>query len=76
MSGVLSLGWNALFGYLTVQAFSADRVFDGIVVGSMLWLRFYNGNLTNAEKFAVEKNSVLNNETLEYLQKNYQGLKP
>lgn len=76
VSGILSLGWNILFGYLTVQAFSAERVFDGMVVGSLLWLRFYNGNLTNAEKFAVEKNEIINNETLEFLQKNYQGLKP
>lgn len=76
VSGIISLGWNVLLGYLTVQAFSAERVFDGMVVGSMLWLRFYNGNLSNAEKFAVEKNELIKNETLDYLQKNYQGLKP
>ena len=76
VSGILSLGWNVLFGYLTVQAFSAERVFDGMAIGTMLWLRFYNGNLTNAEKFAEDKNNILNNETLDYLQKNYQGLKP
>jgi len=76
VSGVLSLGWNVLFGYLTVQAFSAERVFDGVVIGAMLWLRFYNGNLSNAAKFAEEKNSMLYNETLDYLQKNYQGNKP
>jgi len=76
VSGFLSLGWNVLLGYLTVQAFSADRVFDGMAVGTLLWLRFYNGNLSNAEKFAVEKNELIKNETLDYLQKNYQGLKP
>ena len=76
VSGILSLGWNALFAYLTVQAFSAERVFDGMAVGTLLWLRFYNGNLSNAEKFAVEKNELIKNETLDYLQKNYQGLKP
>jgi len=76
LSGILSLGWNILFGYLTVQAFSAERVFDGMAVGTMLWLRFYDGNLSNAEKFAVEKNEIINNETLNFLQKNYQGLKP
>jgi TM2 domain-containing membrane protein YozV len=76
VSGILSLGWNVLFGYLTVQAFSAERIFDGMVVGTMLWLRFYNGNLSNAEKFAIEKNELIKNETLDYLQKNYQGLKP
>ena len=76
VSGILSLGWNIVFGYITVQAFSAERVFDGMAVGSLLWLRFYNGNLTNAEKFAIEKNANIYSETLEYLQKNYQGLKP
>ncbi len=76
VSGVLSLGWNVLLGYLTVQAFSADRVFDGMAIGTLLWIRFYNGNLSNAEKFAVEKNELIKNETLDYLQKNYQGLKP
>ncbi len=76
ISGFLSFGWNVLLGYLTVQAFSADRVFDGMAVGTLLWLRFYNGNLSNAEKFAVEKNELIKNETLDYLQKNYQGLKP
>lgn len=76
VSGILSLGWNVLFGYLTVQAFSAERIFDGMAIGTMLWLRFYNGNLTNAEKFAKEKNEIVNNETLEFLQKNYQGSKP
>lgn len=76
VSGFLSLGWNVLLGYLTVQAFSAERVFDGMAVGTLLWLRFYNGNLSNAAKFAEEKNSRIFNETLEYLQKNYQGLKP
>ncbi len=76
VSGILSLGWNVLLGYLTVQAFSAERVFDGMAVGTMLWLRFYNGNLSNAEKFAIEKNELIKNETLDYLQKNYQGLKP
>jgi len=75
-SGVLSFGWNALLGYATVKAFASERVFDGMMVGSLLWLRFYNGNLSNAEKFAEEKNGKLFNETLEYLQKNYQGLKP
>lgn len=76
VSGILSLGWNVLLGYLTVQAFSAERVFDGMAVGTLLWLRFYNGNLSNAEKYAVEKNELIKNETLDYLQKNYQGLKP
>ncbi|NOX18577.1 MAG: hypothetical protein GXO87_09900, partial [Chlorobi bacterium] len=76
VSGLLSLGWNALFGYFTINAFVSDRVFDGIVVGSLLWLRFYRGNIQNAEKFAVEKNILIANNILDYIQNNYKGRKP
>ncbi|MEE9450772.1 MAG: hypothetical protein V3V72_12030, partial [Ignavibacteriaceae bacterium] len=50
VSGLLSLSWNVLWGYLTIKSFVDDRIFDGIMVGSLLWLRFYNGNIYNAEK--------------------------
>ena len=55
LSGLLSLGYNALFGYLSVNSFIEDRAFDGAATGLLLWLRFYRGNIQNAEKFAVEK---------------------
>lgn len=76
VSGALSLGWNILFGYLTINAFMEDRVFDGIMVGNFLWLRFYSGNIQNAEKFAVQKNLVITNTALNYLQYQYHGIKP
>jgi tetratricopeptide (TPR) repeat protein len=76
LNGFLSLGWNLLFGYLTIDAFSADRVFDGLVVANFLWLRFYSGNIQNAEKFAIEKNIEISNRALEYLQYEYEGVKP
>jgi len=76
ISGLLSLGWNVLWGYLTIKAFIAERIFDGIVIANFLWLRFYRGNLQNAEKFAMEKNLVISNKTLNYLQFEYDGLKP
>jgi tetratricopeptide (TPR) repeat protein len=76
LSGVLSLGWNILWGYTTITAFQAKRVFDGIMVGDLLWLRFYNGNNQNAENFAIEKNLEISNNALLYLQKEYQGEKP
>lgn len=76
ISGFLSLGWNVLWGYLTIQSFVDERVFDGVMTGSFLWMRFYNGNLQNAEKFAVEKNVEISNSTLNYLQNEYSGLKP
>ncbi len=44
ISGLLSLGWNVLWGYLTIKAFIAERIFDGIVIANFLWLRFYRGN--------------------------------
>jgi hypothetical protein len=76
ISGFLSLGWNVLWGYLTLKAFVDERIFDGIVIANFLWLRFYRGNLQNAEKFALEKNLKISNKGLEYLQYEYSGRKP
>jgi len=76
ISGFLSLGWNVLWGYLTIKAFIAERIFDGIVIANFLWLRFYRGNLQNAETFAMEKNLVKSNKAFNYLQFEYDGLKP
>jgi tetratricopeptide (TPR) repeat protein len=56
VSGLISIGWNVLWGYLTINAIIEDRVFDGLMVGTLLWWRFYSGNIQNAEKFALEKN--------------------
>ncbi len=75
-SGLLSLGWNVLWGYLTVKAFADERIFDGIVIGNFLWLRFYLGNLKNAEKFADEENLRIANAALSRLQYEYKGEKP
>jgi tetratricopeptide (TPR) repeat protein len=75
-SGILSLGWNILWGYTTITAFQANRIFDGIMVADLLWLRFYNGNNQNAEKFAIEKNLEISNGALLYLQRIYKGEKP
>ena len=76
VSGLLSLGWNVLWGYVTINAFVSQRVFDGFMVANFLWLRFYRGNLQNAENFAKEKNLIIANKTLHYLQFEYKGLKP
>ncbi len=76
LSGLLSLGWNVLWGYVTVNAFIDNRIFDGFAVANLLWLRFYNGNLQNAKKFAEENNLKISNHALYYLQYQYRGLKP
>lgn len=76
LNGILSLGWNLLSGYLTITAFREERVFDGAALLSLLWMRFYTGNISNAEKFAKEKNLEISNSALNYLQLNYKGLKP
>ncbi|RPI62309.1 MAG: hypothetical protein EHM44_07065 [Ignavibacteriales bacterium] len=76
VSGTLSLGWNILFGYLTINAFIEDRIFDGIIIGNFLWLRFYSGNIQNAEKFAIQKNLQISNKALDCLQYQYKGDKP
>lgn len=76
LSGFLSLGWCALWGYVSVNAFVGQRVFDGLMVANFLWFRFYRGNLENAEKFAVEKNLKISNKSLRFLQNDYKGEKP
>jgi hypothetical protein len=76
ISGLLSLSWNVLWGYLTLKAFIAERIFDGLVIANFLWLRFYRGNIQNAENFALEKNLIRSNRALNYLQFEYDGLKP
>jgi tetratricopeptide (TPR) repeat protein len=76
LSGFMSLGWNALAGYWTINAFNAGRVFDGIVVGELVWLRFYRGSIQNAGEFAVEKNLEVADKTLRFLQNEYTGIKP
>lgn len=76
VSGLLSIGWNVLWGYLTIDAFIEERVLDGVLIGSLLWWRFYAGNIQNAEKFALEKNLLITNSALLYLQNNYLGDKP
>lgn len=76
VSGLISIGWNVLWGYLTIDAIIKDRVFDGLMIGTLLWWRFYSGNIQNAEKFALEKNSEKTNSALRYLQNNYFGKKP
>jgi tetratricopeptide (TPR) repeat protein len=76
ISGLLSLGWNALWGFLTVNSIIQHRVLDGIFVGDLLWLRFYSGNLQNAGKFANQKNTAISDKALNYLQFLYNGKKP
>ncbi|NWF50675.1 MAG: hypothetical protein HXY49_09045 [Ignavibacteriaceae bacterium] len=76
LSGLLSLGWNVLWGYTTVNAFIEERIFDGFAVANFLWLRFYSGNIQNAEQFALIKNLEISNKALDYLQYQFSGLKP
>ena len=73
VSGLISLGWNVLWGYLTINAFVEDRVFDGVMIGTLLWWRFYTGNRHNAEKFAEEKNLEISNNALKYLIESHSG---
>lgn len=76
LSGLLSLAWSALWGYFTVKAFIDERIFDGIATGNFLFLRFYRGNIQNAGKFAEEKNRLITNDALRYLQFKFEGQKP
>jgi hypothetical protein len=65
-----------LWGYLTISAFVDDRIFDGVMIGTLLWWRFYTGNLQNAEKFALKKNLDITDNALHYLKNSYSGAKP
>ncbi|HZW39678.1 MAG TPA: hypothetical protein VFF33_10280 [Ignavibacteriaceae bacterium] len=76
LSGLMSLGWNALFGYLTVNSIIENRVFDGVMIANFLWLRFYTGNIENSNDFVEEKNREITNHTYLYLQDTYNGIKP
>lgn len=76
LSGLMSLAWNIVGGYFTIKAVLDDRVFDALVIANLGWLRFYRGNIENAENFADQKNIKTSNKTLEYLQNNYRGIKP
>ncbi len=76
LSGTLSLAWNILFGYLSINSILEDRVFDGIITANFLWLRFYLGNIQNAEKFVLQKNLKISNNALYFLQYNFSGKKP
>jgi hypothetical protein len=76
LSGLMSLAWNAAAGYWTINAFIANRIFDGLVVGDLVWLRFYRGSLQNGEDFAIQKNLEIANKSLKYLQNEYKGTKP
>lgn len=48
LSGIIDLSWNILSGYFTIRAFSEERELDGILIGSLVWLRFYRGNIQGA----------------------------
>jgi hypothetical protein len=73
---MISLGWNVLWGYSTIKAFDADRVFDGVMVGNLLWFRFYRGSSQEAVKLAEKENFAIANEAYRNLTETYKGLKP
>ncbi len=76
LSGLMSLGWNVLWGYTVFNAVDAERTFDAAIVTGLLWERFYRGNIQNAKNFAKEENIKIANKALRYLQNDYTGKKP
>jgi len=74
--GISSFTWNALSIYLAADAFSSKRDFDGVMIMSLIWYRFYSGNIENTDKFAENFNSKVLNNWLNYLQFEYKGPKP
>jgi tetratricopeptide (TPR) repeat protein len=76
LSGIGSLAWNILSSYLTLNAFWQERIFDGILISNLLWLRFYRGNISNAENFAIIKNDQLFYQSLYKILENFPDLIP
>ncbi len=76
ISGLISFIWNSLWLYLSIDAFTNKREFDGIMILSLLWFRFYSGNIQNTSEFAQNFNSKVLNKWLNYLQNDFKGSKP
>lgn len=76
IEGIISLGWNALWGYNVVNAIKADRIFDAVMVGNFLWLRFYTGGSEEAAKFTESENRKIINEAYKYLSVQFEGKQP
>lgn len=74
--GLLSLAWNVVGGYFTIQAIKDERIFDAFVIGELGWLRFYRGSIEGAEKSAIEKNNEIANHAYRFLKNKYEGTKP
>lgn len=74
--GLMSLLWNSLSIWLTVDAFNNLRAVDGVLLGSLLWLRFYFGGINNTQKEINNRNNEIMNSAIKYLENNYIGLKP
>lgn len=75
LSGFMSLAWTSLLAYLSVRSFSAERIFDGAITTG-LFFRFHRGNVQNAAEFAEDRNIIIDNDTIKYLQNNFKGPKP
>lgn len=73
--GLLSLGWNGTLAYFSIRSFYEERIFDGFITTG-LFSRFHRGNMQNTEEFVKQENIKIVNETMNYLQYEYKGLKP
>jgi len=76
LPGILSLSWNILGGYFTVNAITENRIFDAFVIGELGWLRFYRGSIEGAEKSVAKKNLEIANSAYRFLQNKYEGTQP
>jgi tetratricopeptide (TPR) repeat protein len=74
--GILSLCWNIIGGYFTIDAIANNRIFDAFVIGELGWLRFYRGSVEGAEKSAILKNLNMANSAYRFLKNKYEGIQP
>jgi tetratricopeptide (TPR) repeat protein len=65
--GVNSLAINALTGYLLVNAIVEERGLGSVILWSVLFLRYYGGNRTNAEALAERYNESLRQQAAQQI---------
>lgn len=63
-------------GYLTYKAFINKRVIEGVLIGNLVFSRFYRGIIEDHSKRIEIEKKKFRNKFIEYLQKEYKGEKP
>lgn len=71
--GINALAINALMGYLLVNSIVVESGFDSVFLWSVLFLRYYGGNRTNAEILTMRYNESLRQQAARRILDNLSG---